>query len=191
MLNCDLIKAIIPNSISLARIFLSIFFVICVFHNLICVSFVIFIIAAISDFLDGYLARRWKVESYIGSMLDPLADKCLMISSYLVLTYQNFIPIYLTVVVIFRDIAILFVVVLCKIYEIPLKIEPIYSSKVNTTIQLLYIILVLACRCSMIDVPSIILCGCALVVMASTAYSAVEYARKYYWIKNAIHSHKQ
>lgn len=190
MLNCDFLKAIIPNCISLARVFLGIFFVVCVFHNLICVSLVVFVIAAISDFLDGYLARRWKAESCVGSMLDPLADKCLMIFSYLVLTYRNFVPAYLTATVVFRDVAILSVVLLCRIYDIPLKIEPIYSSKANTTIQLLHIILILACCCFAIDVPSMVLSGCAFIVMASTVFSAVEYARKYYWIKDAICSRK-
>ncbi|MBR1735213.1 MAG: CDP-alcohol phosphatidyltransferase family protein [Alphaproteobacteria bacterium] len=189
MLSYEDIKAFIPNSISLLRFFLSIFFVFCITNKLILVSLVIFIIAALTDFLDGYLARLWKVESVLGGMLDPFADKCLIIFTFITLTFYGIIPLLLTIVVVTRDLAILFVVCLCRLNNVRLEFHPLYSSKVNTTIQLLYVILVLFCHGFMIDVPLVVY-GFSLIVGVSTIFSAVQYAKKYYWIKDAICSYK-
>lgn len=182
--------SLIPNILSGSRIVFAFIFAICVMNSCVGAALAIFFVAGISDFLDGHLARRLKIESLLGSILDPLADKCLMITSYLVLGFMGLIPMWLSFLVIFRDIAILSVVCLCKYFEIPLKFHPLYSSKINTTIQLIYVIIILACWCFLIDVPSF-LYVCALIVGASTIYSAVDYVRNYYWIKNAICSRKK
>ena len=180
----------VPNFISLSRIFLTAAFVFYIFKEKIDIAFIVFVVAAITDFLDGRVARYFKAESVFGSILDPLADKCLMITSYFVLGSIGIIPPLLSAIVIFRDFAILLVVCLCRFLSIHLEFKPLFSSKINTTIQLIYVIIILACWSSSIDVPSIMLHGCALVVGASTIFSAVEYIRNYYWIKNAICTRK-
>lgn len=180
----------VPNLISLSRIILTAVFAFYILHKEIDIAFVAFVIAAITDFLDGRIARFLKVESVFGSILDPLADKCFMITSYFVLGWLEVIPPILSAIVIFRDIAILLVVCLCKFLSIHLEFKPLFSSKLNTTIQLIYVIIILACWSFSVDVPSIILYGCALVVGVSTIFSAVEYVRNYYWIKNAICTRK-
>lgn len=180
----------VPNFISLSRIFLTAAFVFYIFKEKIDAAFIVFVVAAITDFLDGRVARYFKAESVFGSILDPLADKCLMMTSYFVLGSIGIIPPLLSAIVIFRDFAILLVVCLCRFLSIHLEFKPLFSSKINTTIQLIYVIIILACWSFSIDVPSIMLYGCALVVGASTIFSAVEYIRNYYWIKNAICTRK-
>lgn len=182
--------SLVPNILSGFRIVLAFFFTICVRNSHIGIALAIFIIAAISDFLDGYTARRLKAESALGSILDPLADKCLMINSYFILGVMGLIPAWLCFIVIFRDIVILAVVCFCRYFRVSLRFHPLYSSKINTTIQLLYVITILACWYFLMDVPSL-LYVCALITGVSTVYSAVDYARNYYWVKNAICSRKK
>ena len=181
---------LVPNIISGLRLVLTLFFCLCLVHNLLGKALVIFTFAAFSDFLDGYIARRLKVESALGKILDPLADKCLMITSYMVLGLMGLIPVWLSVIVIFRDVAIMLIICLCKYFGVKLKFRPLYSSKVNTTLQLIYVVLILACWYFLIDVPSFVYI-CALIVGASTIYSAVDYAKNYYWIKDAIYLRKK
>jgi cardiolipin synthase len=118
--------------------------------------------------------------------MDPLADKTLMVASYFLFASLNFIPVYLAVVVISRDIVILAVVLLCRAKQVPLKIAPLLSSKVNTALQLLYIIFVLYCKCFLMNVSSLPIDICSLMICISTVFSAVEYAKEYYWIRNVI-----
>lgn len=185
MLNCSYV----PNIFSISRIFLTVVFIFCIIYGLFGSALVVFVVAAVTDLLDGYIARKWHCESRLGSILDPAADKCLMIFSYIILGLTRFIPLYATVVVVARDISILLVVVACKFYGVHLEFRPLYSSKVNTTLQLIYVIAVLTCRYFFADVPWVVVGG-AIIVTASTVFSAVEYARNYYWIKDAIRAHR-
>jgi cardiolipin synthase len=146
---------------------------------------IIFSLASISDFLDGYFARKFHVSSELGAMLDPLADKTLMAVSYVIMARVNFIPTYAAIFVVGRDFLILSVVLICKILDVDLKMRPTMSSKINTTIQLIFVILVLACNCLSINVPYIIKLGAAIVCV-STVFSGVEYVQKYYWIKDEL-----
>ncbi|MDR0678082.1 MAG: CDP-alcohol phosphatidyltransferase family protein, partial [Holosporaceae bacterium] len=122
---------IIPNTLSIVRLILSFFLVPLILNKNLRGAIILFTIAAISDFLDGYLARKLRVSSTLGAILDPLADKVLMITTYALLTSVKFIPLYVTIIVIGRDILILSAVLLCKILSVDLKIKPITSSKIN------------------------------------------------------------
>lgn len=185
---------LLPNLISFSRIFLTFVFAFCISQRLVGSALIVFIIAAVSDFLDGYIARFLKVESVFGSMLDPLADKCLIIVSYLILGYIGVISSLLSVIVIVKDLAILFVVCLCEVRKISLKFRPLFSSKINTTVQLTYVTAVLGYEyffpIHYMPYMSLILRIGALIVGASTAFSAMEYIQKYYWIKDAICTRK-
>jgi cardiolipin synthase len=155
-----------------------------VLKNNLRMAFVVFSLAAASDFFDGYLARKFHATSDLGSMLDPVADKVLMTSSYALFAFMKYIPPYVAAVVIGRDFLILATVIACKMCDIDLKICPLMSSKINTAIQLLFVILVLACKSVAMNIPCLTeLCG---IVSISTIFSGVEYAQKYYWIKDKI-----
>ncbi|MDR2646246.1 MAG: CDP-alcohol phosphatidyltransferase family protein [Holosporaceae bacterium] len=174
-----------PNILSFFRLAAPIFLVPMILKNDFKSAFVIFSLAASSDFLDGYLARKFHVSSDLGSMLDPLADKALMISSYVLFAYVKFIQTYVAALVVGRDFLILGVVTICKLRRIPLEIQPLLSSKINTAIQLLFLVGVLACKSLAMNVPwATELCG--LIVSISTIFSGAEYAQKYYWIKDKI-----
>jgi cardiolipin synthase len=176
-------KKIIPNALSVARLVLSFVLIPLILNKSLTWAIILFAIAAISDFLDGYLARKFRASSALGALLDPLADKVLMTIVYALLAGVNFIPLYLAIIVIGRDILILSAVTLCKFRSIDLEIRPITSSKINTGLQLVFIILVLACNNLAMNVPYLLeICG--MVVCVSTVFSGAEYVRKYYWIKN-------
>lgn len=180
----------IPNSLTILRIVLVPVFVRLILIQKYFFALVLFVFLSLTDFLDGYLARKWRVVSDFGKAADPLADKILMISTYFLFTYLDYIPRYLCAIVVLRDAAILSVVILCRRMKIPLKISPIKSSKINTAIQLTYILLILSCKCLLINIPSLLFEICSVVVCGSTIFSFAEYTKKYFWIKDAVCKHK-
>src|SRR3970040_1766704 len=97
----------IPNILTIFRILLVPVFVIFVIQNNLFMALVIFILAGITDGLDGFLARVLDQRTVIGAYLDPIADKFLLISAYLSLTIKDMLPGWLSVVVVTRDIIIL------------------------------------------------------------------------------------
>jgi cardiolipin synthase len=103
----------------------------------------VFVFAGLSDLADGYIARNFKQKSPLGALLDPLADKLLMTSSYLTLGYFEKIPAWLTVVVISRDVVILGGVIALKLFEVDFRIDPVRISKWATAAQLLTVFLAL------------------------------------------------
>ena len=101
-------------------------------------------IAAFSDALDGYLAKRFDWTSRLGGFLDPLADKFLLVAIFLVLTGSGLIPVWLTAVVIGRDLAIViggftYQWLIGEVYA-----DPTWISKVNTFLQLMFVLCVVA-----------------------------------------------
>ncbi|MDR2766121.1 MAG: CDP-alcohol phosphatidyltransferase family protein [Holosporaceae bacterium] len=171
----------IPNALSVSRIILSFCLIPAILGRHIVWAAVIFAAAAVSDFLDGHLARRFGVCSRWGALLDPLADKTLMTISYLLFFAVGFIPLYVAAVVITRDVLILAAVGACRLGGAAIKIEPSLSSKINTAVQMIFLVLVLACKLLAMHVPYLLDLGAA-VTSASTVYSGVEYVQKYRWI---------
>ncbi len=173
----------LPNIITLLRILLAISFIIAFLNSHFYLSLILFSLAAISDFLDGYLARKWNSSSKLGAILDPAADKFTIISSYFLFYLLNIIPAYLAIIVIARDLLILFTVGICFLGHVKLKFSPLFSSKINTTIQLIFIIIVITCKSFSINISLNILMW---IVGFSTIYSGVDYLVKYRWIKNVL-----
>jgi cardiolipin synthase len=98
----------IPNLITLFRAFLVPVFIMAIFYRNFKLALVVFLVAAISDALDGFLARKLNQVTTLGVILDPIADKALINSGFLLLSYvDRIIPVWLTVLVISRDILIL------------------------------------------------------------------------------------
>jgi len=106
----------------------------------------IFLLAAASDFLDGYIARRFDQKTQIGSILDPLADKLLLTSAFLCLFVQreNFgeiqLPSWLLVVVISRDFILLVGAVIMHLINVKMKIDPSLAGKLTTVLQVMAVI---------------------------------------------------
>ena len=107
-------------------------------------AFLVFVVAGITDALDGFIARRYGQTSQLGTYLDPLADKLLLSSAFLLLTLKNFVPPWLCVLIVLRDIMILIGVALAfLIKKKAIQIGPSKLSKVNTLFQILTVIIIL------------------------------------------------
>jgi cardiolipin synthase len=104
----------------------------------------IFLIAALSDFVDGYIARRFKLTSSLGAALDPVADKLLMLVTTVLLAWHELVPIWLAVAIVARDIIIVVGALAYRLLIGRLQIAPTRLSKVNTFIELLVLLLVMA-----------------------------------------------
>ncbi|MBN2429243.1 MAG: CDP-alcohol phosphatidyltransferase family protein [Deltaproteobacteria bacterium] len=94
----------LPNALSLLRIFLVTPFLIAVIYHQFFVALIIFVLAGISDFFDGYLARRWRQQSLLGTFLDPLGDKLLITVAFISLCIQGLLPPWLVVTVVAKDV---------------------------------------------------------------------------------------
>lgn len=133
----------VPNTLSVFRLLAAPAVAFCVLQHADSAALVIFVLAGISDALDGYLARTFAITSRFGAMLDPAADKLLMLASFLTLTGVGLIPWWLTLAVIGRDVAIVTGVILAKLLAAPLKIHPLIAGKASTVVQVVYVALVL------------------------------------------------
>jgi cardiolipin synthase len=107
-------------------------------------ALIIFIIASISDALDGFLARVFHQKSNLGTHLDPLADKILLMTAYITLAILKMIPSWLAVLAISRDVIILLGVLILYLNRYPVKIHPSLLSKATTVIQAATILIVLS-----------------------------------------------
>jgi cardiolipin synthase len=108
------------------------------------IAFFLFLAAGISDAVDGFLAKRFRMASELGAYLDPLADKALIVSIYVSLGIAGALPIFLVILVVSRDIMIISAFMLSWLVGKPMPIRPLLVSKANTVAQILLATLVLA-----------------------------------------------
>ena len=137
----------IPNLITLLRIILVPVIVILLIQGSFYKALIVFIVAGLSDALDGFLARVLKQQTVLGAYLDPIADKALLASSFVTLSILHIIPSWLAVIVISRDFIILLGISVLSIMSINVEIRPTFVSKVTTALQLITILLALSFRC--------------------------------------------
>ena len=106
-------------------------------------ALMLFIAAAVSDGVDGYLAKRFGWTSELGKFLDPLADKLLLMTVFVECAWLGLVPWWLTAAVVARDVLIGLGALIFRLWFGPLRGRPTLISKVNTAAQLLYVMLVL------------------------------------------------
>jgi cardiolipin synthase len=106
-------------------------------------AFVVFVVAGISDAVDGFLAKRFDMTTEIGAYLDPLADKALLVSIYVALGITGNVPRWLVILVVSRDLMIIGAVILSWLVSKPINIRPLTVSKLNTAAQIVFAGLVL------------------------------------------------
>lgn len=133
----------IPNILTVIRILLTPLFVIFLLRNLFSFALLVFTIAAISDALDGLLARYFNQHTALGAYLDPIADKLLLTSAFVSLAILKIVPGWLTVIVISRDVLILIGVAIFAMTNINFEIKPSIVSKCTTVAQLSTVFLAL------------------------------------------------
>ncbi len=133
----------IPNLLSLTRIILVPIFVIFLIQDKYYNALIIFIIAGLTDALDGTMARLLNAQTKLGSYLDPIADKLLLTTSFVTLAILGIVPSWLTVIVISRDFMILLGIAILTMMSITFEIKPALIGKVTTTLQIGTVFLVL------------------------------------------------
>ncbi|MBX9773157.1 MAG: CDP-alcohol phosphatidyltransferase family protein [Xanthobacteraceae bacterium] len=134
----------IPNLITLARILLVPVMVWAIAAGEMKIAFVLFLLAGLSDLVDGFLAKRFNMATELGAFLDPLADKALIVSIYVTLGIAGAIPRWLVILVVSRDIMIVGAVILSWLMDNPVALKPLTVSKLNTVAQILLALAVLA-----------------------------------------------
>ena len=134
----------IPNIITLGRIILVPVIVWAIASNQMEIAFALFVIAGVSDAVDGFLAKRFNMASELGALLDPLADKALLVSIYVALGIGGAVPRWIVILVVSRDIMIVGAVIVSWLFDKPVPMKPLMVSKLNTVAQVAFAALVLA-----------------------------------------------
>ena len=136
----------IPNLISLGRLLTVPVTVWLILVNEIEAAFWLFLAAAASDAVDGQIAKRFGSMTELGAYLDPIADKALLVAVYVSLGYRGLLPLWLVIMVVFRDALIIGGVILLHTVSDSVTMRPLMISKINTAAQLILAALVLGVR---------------------------------------------
>ena len=133
----------IPNLITIGRLLIVPLIVWLMISGQSGAAFVLFIVAGVSDAIDGFLARTFNLRSSLGSYLDPLADKALLVSIYISLAVLDEVPLWVVILVVSRDLFIVGAVVLSWMLDQPMEMRPLFISKLNTVVQIVLAAVVL------------------------------------------------
>jgi cardiolipin synthase len=134
----------LPNIITIGRIFSVPVMIWLIVTGNLGYAFVLFVIAGFSDALDGFLARRFRWQTELGAYLDPVADKTMLTSVYASLTFHGYMPIWLGITVVSRDLLIVGAVVLAWLLDRAMEIRPMLVGKLNTGLQIVLAAAILA-----------------------------------------------
>ena len=168
----------IPNLICLFRIALIIPLVIAMREAQHERLIVLFALAAVSDGLDGYLAKRFGWTSDLGKVLDPIADKLLLMTVFITAAWLDIAPWWLTAAAVARDLIIGFGAVFYRLWFGPLNGRPTLISKINTALQLAYLLAVILASASGFP-PRELLEALAAVVLVTTIASGIDYVGRF------------
>src|SRR4051812_31949938 len=164
----------LPNVITFARLCMVPLSVWLVMEHEFARAFFLFLVAGLSDAVDGWLARRNGGGNTVGALLDPVADKALLVSMYVTLAAVKVLPDWLAILVVFRDLLIVGGVVVLSLTGQSVLIRPLYVSKLNTAFQIALVAAALATSGYHINAP-IVLTGMVWLVAASTLASGAAY----------------
>lgn len=166
----------LPNSLTVARIILIPVFITAVIYKKHQQALFLFILAGMTDLLDGFIARMTNQKTALGRFLDPLADKLLLTSSFILFSFYEWIPLWLTITVISRDFIIVTGWLLLYMITHDVRIEPVLLGKTAIAFQLITLALVLLhVNVPAISVPKDILFA---VTATITAVSGLQYIYK-------------
>lgn len=144
-------------------------------------AFLIFLAAGISDGVDGYLAKKFNLQSELGAFLDPIADKALLMSIYVALAVTKEIPAVIAILVVSRDVMIVGAFIVAWVMDKPMRIQPHFVSKANTVAQIFLAAAVLGMSAFALDAGAwffyILYFGVAALTLASLAVYAVQWLR--------------
>ncbi len=143
-MNSQVLIASLPNVITIGRLIAVPVMVWLIVSREMTLAFWLFVAAGISDGVDGFIAKRFNAESLLGSYLDPLADKVMLVSIYVTLGIEGRIDPWLVILVVFRDGMIVGGTLLSELIGPPVRMKPLFISKVNTAAQIILAAFVLA-----------------------------------------------
>jgi cardiolipin synthase len=171
----------LPNFITIGRLFLVPLIVWLLYQSLYPLAFFTFVLAGISDAVDGFIAKQFNLTSELGAYLDPIADKALLVAIYVVLGVSEHLPIWLVIIVVSRDVAIVGAVILSWLMDRPVKMEPHIVSKANTVMQIMLVMGLLAAL-AFSDVNKALVSTGAAITAGLTLVSLAVYLRD--WLQH-------
>ena len=173
----------IPNAICLLRIALIVPIVMTLNAGQFRLALALMFLAGLSDGLDGYLAKRFQWRSRVGGILDPLADKLLLVSVFIALAWVGLAPVWLAAIVIFRDIVIIAGAIAYQVLIGPVEPAPTRISKLNTALQLIFIVFII-CYASFAWPPRISIVVIGAGVLFASLVSGLDYVLR--WSSRAL-----
>jgi cardiolipin synthase len=173
-------KVTIPNLITILRLLLVPGVVLAMLQARWEWAFAGFVAAGVSDGVDGFIARQFNQQSRLGAYLDPIADKLLLVSVFVVLGLISELPLWLVIAVVSRDALIICAVILSSVMSHPVEMKPLLVSKANTAVQIVLAAVVLgelAFGVQLGPVRPILIFTCGLLTVASAAAYLVAWLR--------------
>ncbi len=162
----------IPNILTLFRILLIPLLMWLLLGDRMTAALIVFFIAGVTDGLDGLIARVFNQKSQLGAYLDPLADKLLLVTSFLVLGHLDLIPGWLVIVAVSRDVMIVLGLATLTFFTVKVKIKPVFLSKMTTLLQLSTVLAVIGASIFPLPswVPTVLFTSTAIFCVASGAH---------------------
>ena len=170
----------IPNLISVVRLLLVPLVVYFVLDERMVEAFWVFVAAGVSDAVDGFIAKRFNAASLLGKALDPIADKALLVALFILGGYMDFLPVWLVILVVFRDVMIVGGALLFHTIVQSVAMPPLAVSKLNTVLQIVLVAAALAFRGYELDlapVQAILEYAVAATTLASGGAYLVKWSR--------------
>jgi cardiolipin synthase len=178
----------LPNAICILRILMTLPIVVALEQGQYGFALSLFAVAAVSDGVDGYLAKRFGWISELGKFLDPLADKILLVSVFLACVWQELVPVWLAAAAIARDVLISAGSVVFRLWFGELRGRPTWISKLNTTLQLVVLVGSIIQAGWWVIWPDVF--GALMVVtLATTIWSGADYVARFFvraWAQPAV-----
>ena len=175
----------IPNLLSLLRIGLVYPILNNIYLGEFIISFIYFVVAAITDALDGFLARKMNWQTYLGTILDPVADKLLLSGTIFILWINEYIPLYIFIIFFGRDVVILLgAAIHMTLIETDTPL-PNILGKITTTLQVIYILLIMFLQIFEFKVS---LVGLDIFIILVTILSLIVYSKDWFISLNRYHN---
>ena len=175
----------IPNLLSLLRIGLVYPILNNIYLGEFIISFIYFVVAAITDALDGFLARKMNWQTYLGTILDPVADKLLLSGTIFILWINEYIPLYIFIIFFGRDVVILLgAAIHMTLIETDTPL-PNILGKITTTLQVSYILLIMFLQIFEFKVS---LVGLDFFIILITILSLIVYSKDWFISLNRYHN---
>lgn len=174
----------LPNLLTLGRILMTPFIVYSILNDFAIQALVLIIIAALTDMLDGAIAKYLNMQTVVGAYMDPIADKLMLVGSIISLFIVGKVPMFLFLAVVFRDVIIVVGAMAYELVTHQLEMRPTYISKITTVVQIIYVSTALLHAAW--PLPAVLIDVAVWITFAITCVSGVQYM--ILWANKATHA---